>query len=130
MGFQALKKHQAETDKNMAAENSHVRRSVWGSAESTEDTDDMGSGGNIVLGDVQHPAPIVIAGNSGGGSDLIKGLAIAALGAAIPGAGLAGYLISNALDKVTPVVQPIDQPDFSVGLGKIEDYLEMKNDNH
>ena len=85
----------------------------------------MGSGGNIVLGDVQHPAPIVIAGQQSGGSDFVKGLAIAALGAAIPGAGLAGYFISNALTKPdTPVIQPIDQNDFSVGLGKIEDYLK------
>ena len=88
----------------------------------------MGNGGNIVLGDVQHPTPIVIAGQSGGGSDLLKGLAIAALGAAIPGAGLAGYALSTLLaDKPAPPAnQPAEpsQNDFSVGLGKLEDYLK------
>lgn len=129
LGFKALQNHQRETELNTAAENSHVRRSVWGSKEeSTEGADDMGSGGNIVLGDVQHPTPIVIAGQQSGGSDLVKGLAIAALGAAIPGAGLAGYFISNAMDKTpAPVVLPIDQNDFSVGLGKIEDYIKANN---
>jgi hypothetical protein len=117
------------SQKNQEAENRFVRKKVWGSDEAeSEAGEDMGSGGNIVLGDVQHPAPIVIAGQSGGGSDLLKGLAIAALGAAVPGAGLAGYALSTLLaDKPTPpATQPAEpsQSDFSVGLGKLEDYLE------
>ena len=94
----------------------------------TDRESEQGDGMGVHFGDVQQPQPIVIAGQSGGGSDLLKGLAIAALGAAIPGAGLAGYALSTLLaDKPTPpATQPAEpsQSDFSVGLGKLEDYLE------
>ena len=86
-------------------------------------------GNQTILGDVTNPTPIVITGNQSGGSDILKGLAFAALGAAVPGAGLAGYLLSNANTAPAtpaPIVQPADpQQDFSVGLGKLEDYLKQ-----
>lgn len=122
LGIQSLQKQQQMSQKNQEAENKWARKNVWGD----ESTDEEDMSNQIILGDVTNPTPIVIAGNSGGGSDLLKGLAIAALGAAIPGAGLAGYALSTLLsDKPTPTVtEPSDQNDFSVGLGKLEDYLE------
>ena len=130
LGIKALQHHEAETEKNVSAENAHVRKTIWGSSEVADENHDMGNGGNIVLGDVQHPTPIVISGQQSGGNDFLKGLAIAALGAAIPGAGIAGYLVNQAMSKPTPIAQPAtpafsDQNDFSVGLGKIEDYLKQ-----
>lgn len=111
---------------NQEAENRKVRRDVWGSDLEVPMDDDMGD--QTILGDVTHPTPIVIAGNQSGGSDLLKGLAIAALGAAIPGAAIAGYFVSQAMKDQSPIVAPNNpdgQNDFSVGLGKITDYLDV-----
>ena len=127
--MQSLMNHQAETQKNQAAENAFVRKKVWGSDESSDsqsgEADDMG-GGNIVLGDVQYPTPIVVGqSQQSSGSGLLKAVALTALGAAVPAAGLAGYAISEFMKDKPPIVEPIDngQQDFSIGLGQIEDYL-------
>ena len=108
--------------KNQEAENRYVRRKVWGddSTESPE-SEDMG---HTILGDVNHPTPIIVAGGQSGGNELLKAAAIALLGAAIPGAGVAGYFLNQALKPTeTQTESAAGQQDFSVGLGKIEDYL-------
>ena len=124
IGIRSLQNHQRETERNIAAEGAAVRKQLWGSDETASADDDMG---NTILGDVQYPTPIVVSGNQSG-PGLLTGLAIAALGAAVPGAGLLGYVVSQVL-KPTPVVEQVppndDVPDFSVGLGKIEDYLQV-----
>jgi hypothetical protein len=99
-------------------------------ASKTDQESEQGDGMGVHFGDVQQPQPIVINGQQSSGNDFLKGLAIAALGAAIPGAGIAGYLVNQAISKPTPIAQPVtpapsDQNDFSVGLGKIEDYLKQ-----
>lgn len=125
LGIRAMQHHQRQNELNTAAENASVRRQLWNS-ETEAEAEDMG---NTILGDVQYPTPIVVSSGqppAAGGSGLLTGLAIAALGAAVPGAGLLGYVASQMLKPDPPAVQPvspIDQPDFSVGLGKLEDYL-------
>lgn len=52
-------------------------------------------------------------------------LLAALLGAAIPGAGLAGYLLSQSPE---PVVQPSNSDEtVEIGLGRIDDYLQPES---
>jgi len=100
---------------NRKAESAWTRKALWNSDES--ETDEMGNQ-QTILGDVTNPTPIVVTGNNSSLGPLLAAL----LGAAIPGAGLAGYLLSQTPD----VVQP-SNPDETVeiGLGRIEDYLQQ-----
>lgn len=97
LGFRALQSHQSEQAKNVAAENRHVRKTVWG-----ENDDQAGEEmGPTILGDnIHHPTPIVITGQQSGG--LAKTLAGMAIGAMIPAAGVAGYAINKLLNPPDP----------------------------
>ena len=85
MGIKALQSHQAETEKNVQAENQRIRKDLWGYQEPQEG-EDVNS--QTILGDVTHPTPIIINGQQSSGA--LKTLAILAAGALIPGAGIAG----------------------------------------
>lgn len=77
-----------------------------------------------VLGDVNHPAPIIMAGNN---DSTLKTLATLALGGLLGGGGIAlGALAMNYLNK-EPAVQPVaPEPSekMNIGLGKLQDYLQ------
>ena len=116
MAQQAIQDTHQEQMQNRKAESAWTRKALWDSDES--ETDEMGNQ-QTILGDVTNPTPIVVAGSQ---SSALGPLLSALLGAAIPGAGLAGYLLSQSPE---PVVQP-SNPDETVqiGLGRIEDYLQ------
>lgn len=129
LGHQMIDRHAAEHAKTAAAHGRMHRKQIDQPDADPGENDDMGT--QTILGDVTNPTPIVIAGNQSSGGDLLKTLAIAALGAAVPTAGLigvAGYHLLNQ-QQPTPIIQPVvpdpESPDFSVGLGKIEDYLKQ-----
>lgn len=107
--------------KNQEAESSWARRKLWGSAESepgsgsTEEGEDMRQ---TILGDITHPAPIIIPQQNNLGA-VAATLATLALG------GLGGYLLNKSeAPKPEPVEQRFDDESLSVGLGRIEDYLD------
>jgi len=117
LGVKSLQHHQRESEKNQAAENRAARMTMWGSKEKFEDAEDMG--GHTILGDVTHPAPVIIAGQQQG-SGLGKVLAGAALAAGligIPGAGIAGFLLNQYLQRPQPQVTPQPSEDNTVDLG-------------
>ena len=123
LGFRSLQHHQSETEKNIAAENRHVRKSVWGeTAEQSAAGDDMA--GNTILGDnVHHPTPIVISqGSDIGLGKVLAGAALAATLIGIPGAGVAGYFASKLL-TTAPITAPKPTTDESldIGLGRFSD---------
>lgn len=135
LGIRALTHHQAENEKNQRAENAAVRKKVWGSDGTAGGSeDDMA--GSTILGDVTHPAPVIIAGGQQS-SGLAKTLAGLAIGALIPSAGVGGFLASRIMEHV-PASQPSQQPSTTViqqapvqeaervdvGLGKLSDYLK------
>ena len=108
--------HQAEMSRrNQEAENRAVRRKLWKNDGSDQEGDDMG---DTILGDVtiQQPA----APQSRGLSPLLA----AALGAALPGVGAAGFFANQILNPAepAPVVEGIDTS-VKIGLGKLSDFL-------
>jgi hypothetical protein len=124
-----LRNHERRQQKNLEAEESAVRSKLWGSSEmpangsASESDEDMGD--RFILGDNNiHPTPIVIPPQPQS-SGLGKVLAGAALGASllgIPGAGVAGYLLSQSL-KNPPVsqAQPTEDKSLDLGLLRIDD---------
>ena len=120
LGVKALQAHQAESQKNMQAENHRIRKDLWGYQEPKEG-EDVNS--QTILGDVTHPTPIIINGQQSSGA--LKTLAILAAGALIPGAGIAGYFASQLLKPTaTETTAPEDQT-LDLGLLRFED-LEPK----
>lgn len=131
LGYRALQHHQHETEKNIAAENSRVRKTLWDEtpAQGTEGED---VSNQTILGDYTHPTPIVIAGQSQpSGNGLAGTLAALAIGTLIPGAGLAGYAVSKMLEKPQAVPlqtqQPNDSESIDLGLGRFSDLLPIES---
>jgi hypothetical protein len=136
LGIRSMTHHQSETEKNQRAENAAVRRKLWGSQKNEGGGSEGDMAGSTILGDVTHPAPVIIAGGQQS-SGLAKTLAGLAIGALIPTAGVGGFLASQLVDRV-PALQP-QQPSSTtviqntpeqadrvqMGLGKIEDYLKQ-----
>ena len=120
MGIKALQSHQAETEKNVQAENQRIRKDLWGYQEPKEG-EDVNS--QTILGDVTHPTPIIINGQQSSGA--LKTLAIIAAGALIPGAGIAGYLASQLLKPTTTETTSPEDQTLDLGLLRFED-LEPK----
>jgi hypothetical protein len=120
MGIKALQSHQAETEKNVQAENQRIRKDLWGYQEPKEG-EDVNS--HTILGDVTHPTPIIINGQQSSGA--LKTLAILAAGALIPGAGIAGYFASQLLKPTTTETTAPEDQTLDLGLLRFED-LEPK----
>lgn len=125
LGIRSLQNHQAETEKNVQAENQRIRKELWGYTEPAATGEDMAN--QTILGDVTHPTPIIIAGQQQQ-SSILPTLAALAIGTMIPGAGIAGYLAAQMLTKPAPVVAPIGKPitdeSLDVGLGRFKDLLK------
>lgn len=120
MTAQKLQFENEAHQKNREAEESYVRKHVWGSEEKSSDGDEVG---NVYLGDVNNHPPTVIAPAQHKPNYLINAVALAALFGA---GGLAGYLLSGK--PTTPTAPPVEPQDFedesvNIGLGKYEDYF-------
>lgn len=120
LAHQALAHNVEEARKNSEAESAHVRRTQWGETggDTTEGADVMGT---TILGDVQTQPPVIVTGGGTAGS-FLKTAAALLLGASVPTAFAAGWL----LNKPETVVEPGD--DIRLGLGKLEDYLRAPTD--
>ena len=121
MGIRALQSHQAETEKNVQAENHRIRKDLWGYQEPKEG-EDVNS--QTILGDVTHPTPIIINGQQSSGA--LKTLAILAAGALIPGAGIAGYFASQLLKPTTTETTAPEDQTLDLGLLRFEDLEQQK----
>jgi len=121
MGIKALQSHQAETEKNVQAENQRIRKDLWGYQEPKEG-EDVNS--QTILGDVTHPTPIIINGQQSSGA--LKTLAILAAGALIPGAGIAGYFASQLLKPTTTETTAPEDQTLDLGLLRFEDLEQQK----
>lgn len=122
---------QRQQELNQSAEDAFTRRQLWGETSEKRSGEDMS--GHTILGDIIVPQS---QPQSQPQSNAIgKVLAGAALGASllgVPGAGVAGYLLSqmNRQKESPAVVAPVPAPVASdsetvdLGLKKIED-LEL-----
>lgn len=125
IGNRAMESHAREHARNRDA-HGRFHRSQIGQESDTKD-DDMG---NTILGDVTTPAPVVIAGNSGG-SDTLKTLITLVLGGLLGGGGLAAGAAATYFLNRTPEV--VSEPNASdairIGLGRLEDFTNEDRDN-
>lgn len=110
-----------EQQKNREAESQYAREHLWGSPNSSGESmadEDMRQ---TILGDVTHPAPVVIA-PAQQSNTLQTAVMVAALAAAT---GMGGYMLANKDSDPAPPPRPVEFDDESVniGLGRIEDYI-------
>lgn len=113
----------AEQQKNREAESAWTRKNLWGAEEAANESEEMRQ---TILGDVNHPAPIVVApSNSGGLAQTLLPVLLGASLMGVPAAGIAGAALMSSFNQPA-VTQPAEQTDetVSIGLGKIEDYLK------
>ena len=127
-GFNWMKDAMKRQAANEEAENRWWRKTVTGESQPVDNADDEEMG-NIMLGDVNHPAPVVIAQppQSNSIQTALLATALSAL------AGVGGYMFANnKKPEPTPVIeQPsvsFDDASVTIGLGKIEDYLKKDAD--
>lgn len=120
LGYRSAKHHQAERERNIEAENRKVRKELWGDTNAaTSVSDDMG---HTILGDY-HPPQVIMASHPSN-SGLGKVLAGAALGASllgIPGAGLAGFLLSRMQPQTQQEPKQQENESVNLGLLRIDD---------
>jgi hypothetical protein len=126
VGYRMLDAHRKRTEKNLDAEEAAVRQKLWGESPGKKDEttgEDMGD--QIVLGDLTHPTPIIVNQPSTGLGKVLAGSALAAGMLGIPGAGIAGYLLSQMQQKDKPVdVLPFTYETLDVGLSRIGDLVK------
>lgn len=130
LGFQALKHHQSEQQKNVEAENQRVRKYLWEYNE-PEQGDDM-AGSTTILGDnIVNPTPVITHQQSSGLGKVVAAAAITAGILGVPLAGIGGYLLNEHLNKKEQVV-PVapahqqDKEDVDLGLLKLSDLVNAK----
>jgi len=125
-GFNWMKDSMKRQAANEEAENRWWRKTVTGESQPVDNADDEEMG-NIMLGDVNHPAPVVISPppQSNSIQTALLATALSAL------AGVGGYLLAGKDSEPSQV--PNNQVEFddssvTIGLGKIEDYLKKDAD--
>lgn len=123
LGFKTLQAHQKRQAANIAAEDAAVRKQLWGEKTNTAEGDDMGD--QIVLGDLTHPTPIIVnQPQQNGLGKVLAGAALAATLIGVPAAGVAGYAISQLLNKQeNTTTAPTNESDVDLGLLKLKDLL-------
>jgi hypothetical protein len=120
MGNQALEDGHDENMRNREAESAAVRRQLWGSNESGGEPDEMRQ---TILGDITHPAPIIMPQPQQQSPWLPITLAAAA--------GLGGYALANRQnsppsENAPPAAIEFQDETISVGLGRIQDYMDVQ----
>lgn len=107
---------------NEEAENRWWRKTVTGEEQPSTDVEDDDMG-NIMLGDVNHPAPVIFPPPQPQSNTLQTAVMAAALAAAT---GMGGYMLANRNETPTPdpKVVEFDYESVNIGLGRIEDYLQ------
>lgn len=122
--------------KNIAAEDAAVRKTMgWEQAAESNPQhhspdDESEAMRQTVLGDINHPTPMIFNSPPAPASNGLGPLLALAIGSFIPGAGLAGYLLADLLQPDTQPVPPQPAPVVSddtgesvnLGLGRLEDY--------
>lgn len=124
LGIKALQSHQAETEKNVRAENQRIRKDLWGYQEPKEG-EDVNS--QTILGDVTHPTPIIINGQQSSGiGKVLAGVAIGAACLGVPAAGAGAYLASQLLKPTTMETKAPEDQTLDLGLLRFEDLEQQK----
>lgn len=119
LAMKNLRANSKEQLKNQEAESSYVRRNLWGATEepSEVEADEMEY---THLGDVNHPAPIIMPQPK---QSNLPTIALMALSLGV--GGLAAYALTKDKEPAPAQEAPeFDDSSVSIGLGRIEDYLK------
>lgn len=121
IGAENIKRESDQHFKNREAEEAYVRRTAWGSTGEESKSENEGMR-DTVLGDIIHPTPVVMPQQQQ--SSLLPAVLGAMLGAGVPLAGLAGYMLNRPATQAE--APAFDDESVNVGLGKLEDYLNKQ----
>lgn len=112
---------------NIRAEDAGARKAMGWPEPSDIDTSDKDMDPQTIIGDVTQAPPVIVMSGNGGnslGAIVLAGL----LGAAIPGAGVAGALLSKWLEKpqvksqvVEPKQSTFEDQTVELGLRKLNE---------
>lgn len=125
IGLKGLSFGQKQQEKNQAAEDAFVRRTLWGETKETKQDEAEDDVGHTILGDnIVHQPPVIVTGQQSSGFGQLLGAALAGASLlGIPGAGVAAYLYGKSQAEPqkpsTTVVEKIE--DVGLGLLKFED---------
>lgn len=112
---------QKQQELNQSAEDAYTRRTLWGEKQDQKTGDEMG--GHTILGDIIVPSQPPQQPQQSGLGKLAAAAVVGASLIGIPGAGVAGYLLSKvgqpaAVEKPEPASK--DQT-LDLGLLRLED---------
>ena len=122
LGWKHLKAHSQHQQQNLDTQAKAYRRQFLGDDKQVQGKDfaeDNDMREQIVLGDINNPAPVVIT-QSSGGNEILKLLAVAGMAAGIPLAGIAGYLLSQKDTKQPPNTTETIERDYTIEAITIE----------
>ena len=121
VGLRGLLFGQKQQEKQQSAEDSFVRRKLWGECPETKEAEDVG--GHTILGDIVQQPPVIVTGQSSGLGTLIGAALVGASLVGIPGAGIASYLYAKSqAEPARPDTTIIERSeDLGLGLLKLED---------
>lgn len=119
--MQDLEAKANEQRRNSDAESACVRRTLWGETGDgvAKESDDMAT---TVLGDITHPAPIIMPQQNNSALPAIALLVSSIFPLAGAGA-VAGYLLAGKSQPANN--QTFDDDTVKIGLGRIEDYINV-----
>jgi len=120
VGLRGLLFSQKQQEKQQSAEDSFVRRKLWGESPETKEAEDVG--GHTILGDIVQQPPVIVTGQQSSGLGQLVGAAL--LGASllgIPGAGVAAYLYGKSQQPAAQNTTIEKIEDVGLGLLKFED---------
>lgn len=116
--FNWLRDSQKRQAANEEAENRWFRKTVGGGNVQAENEDEMGT---TILGDITHPAPIIMPPSPQSNIGTILGLA-----GTMAAAAMGGYMYANSGTQPQQVEQQqppaFDDSTIKIGLGRLEDY--------
>jgi hypothetical protein len=123
VGLRGLLFSQKQQEKQQSAEDSFVRRKLWGESPETKEAEDVG--GHTILGDIVQQPPVIVTGQQSSGFGQLLGAALAGASLlGIPGAGVAAYLYGKSQQAEAPKPETTiieKSEDLGLGLLKFED---------
>jgi len=123
LGAEQLEREQLSHARNREAEEAYVRKTAWGSTQGEADVSEADDMRQTVLGDINHPAPIIMPPQQNNTLATLALLAASAVPIGLGGAALGYMLRPSAPEQPVAPMPAFDDETVTIGLGRIEDYM-------